>query len=201
MKTIKIITAIILLAVQCANTFAQSVPPNSGNCVSGNCVNGNGKMIYENGTIYEGDFVNGSKEGQGTFTAVKLGIIYTGGWKNNKRNGYGKEVNKFAATELEGTWKDNVLVDANTDPTLPPSTCVSGNCVNGKGKMLYENGETYEGDWVNENYEGQGTYKYENGSYFTGKWKDSKPDGYGKYYDKATNSTKEGIWKAGIFVK
>ncbi len=43
--------------------------------------------------------------------------------------------------------------DANKKavPSTPPTSnqCVSGNCVNGKGKMVYANSDIYEGDFVN----------------------------------------------------
>ena len=78
--------------------------------------------------------------------------------------------------------------------------CVSGNCVNGKGKMVYTNGDIYEGDFVNGNSEGQGVYTAKNGDYYTGEWKYAKKDGYGKEYIKATNTTREGFWKNDVFV-
>jgi len=61
----------------------------SNNCVSGNCVNGFGKMVYTNGDIYEGGFVNGKKEGLGSHT-FKNGQVYLGQFYDNLRNGNGK---------------------------------------------------------------------------------------------------------------
>ena len=125
-------------------------------CVSGNCVNGKGKMVYTNGNSYEGNFVNGKKEGQGTFT-YKHGTVYVGRFANDK--------------------------------------------FNGKGKFIYNGGEIYDGNFVNGEKEGQGTHTYSSGSYFTGEFKDGKQNGYGKEYDKATNTTREGIWKDDDFVE
>ena len=84
MKITKIIiVAAILLAVQSFNLFAQSPPtakdsptPSNG-CVSGNCVNGKGKKTYDNGSNYEGDFVDGKEDGQGTLKYVE-GSYYVG---------------------------------------------------------------------------------------------------------------------------
>jgi len=263
-------------------------------CLSGNCVNGFGKKAYDNGSSYEGNFVNGNKEGNGTFTS-KYGMVYTGqfvndlpngkgkakyengdiydgdwvsgksegqgtltlkdgnyyigGFKNDKQNGYGKEYDKTGNMLKEGTWKDDVFVNPNPGVT-PASTnstgCVSGNCVNGFGKfiyvwgvyegdwvsgkmkgqgtctlttgevyigqfdndefngkaeMKYANGNIYDGDFVNGVKQGQGTYNYTNGNYYIGEFKNDVQNGFGKFYNKATNSTKEGIWKDGIFVK
>ena len=110
MKLTKIIIAVaMLLTVQSTNLFAQQPPKASNGCVSGNCVNGKGKYVYANGDIYEGDFVNGKREGQGTYTN-KYGNYYTGEWKNDKQNGYGKEYVKATNAVREGTWKDGVFV-------------------------------------------------------------------------------------------
>lgn len=124
-------------------------------CVSGDCVNGKGKMIYSNGNTYEGDFVNGKREGQAVFT-FKNGQIYTGRFSNDR--------------------------------------------INGKGKMSFPNGGVYEGNWVDGRIEGQGIYTAKDGGYHSGEWKNNKSNGYGKDYNKATNTTREGTWKDGVFI-
>ena len=47
----------------------------------------------------------------------------------------------------------------------------------GKGKMIYANGDAYEGDWVN----GKGKMIYANGDSYEGDWLNDKRDGKGKY--------------------
>ncbi len=93
MKHTRITTAtlaiLLTVIVQSSNIFAQKPVTPADNCVSGNCVNGIGKMVYANGDIYEGDFVNGKKQGQGTFT-FKNGQAYFGRFFDNLRNGKGK---------------------------------------------------------------------------------------------------------------
>jgi hypothetical protein len=42
--------------------------------------------------------------------------------------------------------------------------------MHGKGKLIYESGESYEGDWVRGKRHGQGHYVYIDGSTFTGTW-------------------------------
>ena len=83
---------------------------------------------------------------------------------------------------------------------LPDGECLSGNCVNGRGKMVYASGDTYEGDFVNDKKEGKGTYTYKNGDYYTGEYKNDKQNGYGKQFTKATNTTREGNWKDGFLI-
>jgi len=36
--------------------------------------------------------------------------------------------------------------------------------------MEYSNGNTYEGNWLNNQYNGFGTYTWSDGSYYVGEW-------------------------------
>ena len=53
---------------------------------------------------------------------------------------------------------------------------------NGKGKYTFKNGETYEGDVVNDKFEGKGKYIYEDGKYYIGQWKNNLREGKGILY-------------------
>ena len=57
--------------------------------------------------------------------------------------------------------------------------CVSGNCVNGKGKFVSTN-YTYEGDWKNGVKEGQGTKTNFLGQVYTGQFANDQYEGKGK---------------------
>ncbi|MBP7473676.1 MAG: hypothetical protein KBF83_07720 [Pyrinomonadaceae bacterium] len=59
--------------------------------------------------------------------------------------------------------------------------CVSGNCVNGKGKMVYRTGDTYEGDFVNGKHVGHGTYTFKNGQVYVGQFSDNLRNGKGRF--------------------
>lgn len=50
----------------------------------------------------------------------------------------------------------------------------------GYGKMIYPNGNSYEGDWIEDKYEGFGEYRWENGSQYKGYFKNNKREGKGK---------------------
>ena len=103
-------------------------------------------------------------------------------------------------------------------------TCVSGNCINGKGKLVYPNGDTYEGDFVNGSLEGEGVFIYVNygvyqgqfsknvrngsgsfafktGDSYQGNWTNDKRDGIGKLTDYSGKIISEGTWKEGKFLK
>ena len=52
-------------------------------------LHGKGKKIWVDGSVYEGQFVNGKAEGTGRFIDSKNGFIYMGNWQNDKTNGQG----------------------------------------------------------------------------------------------------------------
>lgn len=59
--------------------------------------------------------------------------------------------------------------------------CLQGNCRNGFGAMQFENGDCYEGNWKECQFDGQGAYYHANGATYVGEYKKSKRHGYGTY--------------------
>ena len=63
--------------------------------------------------------------------------------------------------------------------------CISGDCENGQGTMIYANGDKYVGEWKNGKPNGQGTYNYgvgpNDGDKYVGEWKDGSKHGQGSY--------------------
>ena len=98
-----------------------------------------------------------------------------------------------------------VKVSGHSDPDLkkikpvvtvpdvqPTNGCVSGNCIDGFGKMVKErNKEVYEGKWKNGMKEGDGTIT-DRYSTYTGNWHEDMYQGHGQikefieHYDKMT---------------
>ncbi len=58
-----------------------------------------------------------------------------------------------------------------------------GEVKNGKrhgiGALYFDNGERFEGNWINDEICGSGIYFWPNGSYFSGYWDSSRRNGYG----------------------
>ena len=50
-------------------------------------LNGKGKIKYENGDVYEGEFKDGELDGQGKFISANGKLIYEGEFKDGKQNG------------------------------------------------------------------------------------------------------------------
>jgi len=143
--------------------------------------NGNGKFTYNNGEVYEGDWVDGKRQGKGKFT-YKSGDVYEGDWVNNLKEGKGKYT--FSNGEVyDGDWKNGKRGGKGKD-TYPTGAVYEGDWVNGikegKGKYTYNSGDVYDGDWINNIREGKGKYTFKSGEKYDGEWKNNKREGKGK---------------------
>jgi hypothetical protein len=150
---------------------------------------GKGKLTYANGTVYEGDWVDGefigttlppNFTGKGKLTD-KEGNTYEGDIVNGKPNGKGKMTYTIYenGAVYEGDWKDG-------EP-------------NGKGKMTWGDGSYYEGDHVNDKWHGYGKYvNKKEGEVYEGEWKESRKHGKGKL-TVADGRVDEGEWENGEF--
>lgn len=199
-----------------------------------------GKIENDKG-IYEGEILNGQKNGKGTFK-FKNGDIYLGEFLTDKLNGVGNYTS-VEGKVTAGIWKDDVLVLSNNKAgsslELEPTDTIGNNAgtlqnepqkvyvqnleikevkkssgpfayesvkdisgmytgemVNGKregkGKMSYNEGYTYEGDWHNDKPDGSGIFKDIVGTY-NGEIKNGLPHGKGEYvYNKFKGATFEG---------
>lgn len=64
----------------------------------------------------------------------------------------------------------------------------------GHGTYRFANGDTYVGEWQNDTYNGAGTYKFSNGETHTGKYRDGLRNGHGKF-QYANGDEYEGMYK------
>ena len=85
---------------------------------------GKGKLIYIDGTCYEGNFTNGKREGYGQ-QRYKDGSVYTGEWKNDMRSGEG-EIRFTDTTIVRTTFKDDMKhgKGSMTDPSGKIHECI-----------------------------------------------------------------------------
>jgi hypothetical protein len=66
---------------------------------------GRGVMVYSDGTIYEGEFVDGMCEGKGRLIHA-FGDVYEGDWDDNKAHGDGI-FTTLDGTVYVGQWEDD----------------------------------------------------------------------------------------------
>lgn len=93
----------------------------------GDKLTGQGKIVYVNGDVYEGQLEDGQEEGFGTMTYA-TGDVYTGNFEDGNRNGEGTDV-CVDGTVYHGQYKDN---------------SVHGECV-----VKYSDGEKFIGTFKN----------------------------------------------------
>lgn len=177
---------------------------------------GYGTRNYADGE-YKGDFVNGHKDGNGTYV-WKNGDEYVGRWRNEKGNGYGTytwaDGNKYIGDFVDGKmtgrgtyyYSDgrkyvgdfvNNLFDGNGTFTWPDGSRYEGqwknDYENGYGIYYYAQGDKYEGNFVNDDFDGLGIYFWRNGDKYIGHMKNGKKSGTGKFY--TDGSQYIGYWK------
>ena len=102
---------------------------------------GKGKLVLENGDVYEGHWREGKKEGHGIYVYAN-GIKYNGTWKNDKMDGYGSLIFPDGSSyygEFEG------------------------GSISGTGTFKYADKAEYSGEWKNGKWHGRGRFRLANG--------------------------------------
>jgi hypothetical protein len=142
---------------------------------------GKASASYPNGDVYEGDFLDGIREGRGVYRYGSNGDKYDGEWRQNRKHGIGK-MTYNGKGEYQGYWENGRR--------------------HGEGVFTYPNGDVYSGWWRFGEKEGTGTYsskstkmkmygdwengemkqgrwEYPNGVFFEGEFENNKPSGRG----------------------
>jgi len=155
---------------------------------------GYGKYTFQDGRVYLGQFIAGELQGRGKMT-YQDGKIEDGIWAANKFIRLANPIKKIKypnGSFYEGEAVDNL--EAGEDKLKFVKE--------GKGKMIFQDGGIYDGEWHNNNWHGQGKLtdlngvvhegKFENGemvygevktatTYYKGSLKNNLPNGWGIY--------------------
>ena len=83
-------------------------PPRK-NCNLNYCHNEQGLFTYQDGTIYAGDFMQGSPEGNGRVEYIN-GDVYEGGWRNHAPEGMGI-VNYQSGRSYGAIWQNGIPIE------------------------------------------------------------------------------------------
>jgi len=116
-----------------------------------------GKAVanYPNGDVYDGAFVDGIREGEGTYRYGKNGDIYIGEWIKNLKHGIGKMIYNMNLPK-EGEEEEK--------------------------KREVKKGE-YQGYWENGRRHGEGVFTYPNGDVYSAWWRFGEKEGTGSYFN------------------
>ena len=125
-------------------------------------------FVFSNKNKYIGQFKNGLKDGFGIEINPEGTYIY-GNWKDNKEDGYVRIFNRnneiiFSGEMISG----KPLKKLNSNGV--EVGCLIGDCENGFGHYLYENGDKYIGEWVNGIMQGYSTYQWGDNSKYVGEF-------------------------------
>ena len=159
-----------------------------------NLYHGSGRLKYlstvKGHLYYNGDWVNGKRDGQGT-QSYNANCIYIGNWKQNKHHGEGVLIDLEDGCYV-GSWRENKKhgrgVDISAFGSSEFNQCRStfdGMWVNGKreGQAVCNDfdGNMFRGSYVNDLRHGSGIETFVDGGCFKGTWKNGLRQGKGTY--------------------
>jgi pathogenesis-related protein 1 len=98
-----------------------------------------------------------------------------------------------------GKGKQNPNNNSNLN-NIKKTGCISGDCVDGKGIYVWDNGDTYTGYFKNGNLNGEGKYIWSTGVWYDGDWIGNTQNGYGVFVDENGYKT-QGTWVNGQLTK
>jgi len=136
--------------------------------------------LYEDGAVFEGAFIEGCREGEGTCVWGEGGY-FKGLWREDRPwGGTMEECPYFGAGSLF-------------------SGIVGAGRQHGKGKCEYGSGDVYEGEWSSGQRHGKGIYSDHRGGRFQGKFKQNHPwEGTMEKFVYDNGDTYHGTWAEGM---
>lgn len=146
---------------------------------------GKGKIYYNDGFIvsYEGNFVDGMRQGQGVIV-WQNGDRYEGNWENNKMNGQGTYI-WSSGNKYVGQWVNDTRTGKGTE-YYTDGNRFEGYFKNGKrngaGVEYYTNAVLgkavrIECEWVDGKRSGFSREYFRSGAYWSGHYENGKPSG------------------------
>jgi len=112
-------------------------------------------------------YKNADVTAQGPLMTVKLGRYSARGWPI---------VNRTLVYSNGPVYEGEM----EADPSQSSIVGLKYNISSGRGRMVWTNGEQYEGDWLADKRTGRGQYSWPNAGYFDGHWVDGNRQGYGE---------------------
>lgn len=171
-----------------------------------NTISGAGKIIFGNGSVYEGDIKHNLFHGNGKL--VTDDCEYSGKWIDGI---FYKGDMTYNGMTIKGKWDNGNLIDKvtviyedNGDKYVYKGDINKEYYFHGIGKISkLVSGKAYpvyEGEFRSGQYHGFGVLYHENSPWYSGFWKESSMNGFGIIF-KNNNIEQIGIFKDHIFDK
>eukprot|EP01105_Mastigella_eilhardi_P013678 TRINITY_DN3111_c0_g2_i2.p1 TRINITY_DN3111_c0_g2~~TRINITY_DN3111_c0_g2_i2.p1 ORF type:complete len:585 (-),score=108.75 TRINITY_DN3111_c0_g2_i2:18-1772(-) len=135
--------------------------------------NGYGTYCYQDGSVFQGQFVDNMRHGKGIHSAAFGTMTYIGEWRHDKKDGWGITV--WAQGKRHEGWYEN-------------------NARNGRGVFTWANGHKYEGYFKDDKRHGEGIFTFTDGSKWDGNFKENERH-YGTYIWPNNSRRYQGYWK------
>ena len=142
------------------------------------------------------------------------GFVYEGEWYQNKRHGNGKLKNAEGAILVEGIWENNQIKNGNGKKSYENGDIYEGQSKDGEphgvGVKTFVSGSIYKGDWKEGKRDGQGkmtwnidskNYPVKKGYTYDGQWQDDKFTGEGVVRNAEGELVCEGTWEKNKFTE
>ena len=144
---------------------------------------GNGKIIYSNGAIEKGTYYNNEFIGWNKFVDDQ-GILYVGLFNKLGLNGkglrYNKEINHIYKGDFYNGLRHGIGKDYRNNSKYEGEFRKDKKC--GKGKVVFDSGDTYDGEFNDNKFNGYGHYIwFKNGHEYKGNYLNGKFHGEGFY--------------------
>ena len=144
---------------------------------------GKGEMIYSNGARERGTYYNNEFYGWNTLVDDQ-GILYVGLFNKLGLNGkglrYNKEINHIYKGDFLNGLRHGIGKDYRNNSKYDGEFRKDKKC--GKGKIIFDSGDTYEGDFNDNKFNGYGHYIwFKNGHEYKGNYLNGKFHGEGFY--------------------
>ena len=110
----------------------------SKGCLEGDCINGEGKKVYDDCSVYLGNFKNGQHHGEGRYFDALAETLIFGEWN------FGSIDNAYVAFESGDVYQGEVDYHGSFDITLQ-----------GEGTYTYMSGDSYSGNFRDDFFHGQ----------------------------------------------
>jgi len=149
--------------------------------MEGNKIVGNGEIFY-----YENSL-------------IKSNIDLSNLCSIDNDNKYLCGITHFKLTNKYIVLDGKASLSITKNPIKLMTGCISGDCDQGKGTYLFENGEKYDGNFKNRKYNGYGEINFANGQKYVGEWKNHMQNGRGTY-TYPDGKTLTGNWENGNFI-